>query len=250
MNHQQMGVKMKNTFFNRTVMSALAVGLSSLLLGGCATGPNANPQDPLEPLNRGIYRFNDAVDSAVLKPVATGYRDTMPSPVRTGVNNFFGNLRDAWSSVNGVLQGRPKEAAEDFMRVNVNTVFGLFGLIDIASDMGIQRTSMDFGQTLGKWGVGSGPYLVLPLLGPSNVRDTAGLVVDMQADPVAQGGEAIATRNSAIALRAVDTRAGLLGTSELLEQAALDKYSFTRDAYLQNRDEKVNGPRKEERYDQ
>lgn len=241
---------MKNAFNVRSGRAVLAVSMAVLLLGGCASGPNANPQDPLEPLNRGVYRFNDAVDTAVLKPVATGYRDTLPSPVRTGVSNFFGNLRDAWSSLNGLLQGKPREAAEDFMRVNVNTVFGLFGLIDIASDMGIPRTTMDFGQTMGKWGVGSGPYLVLPLLGPSNVRDTAGLVVDMQGDPVAQGGEAIATRNSAIALRAVDTRAGLLGTTDLLEQAALDKYSFVRDAYMQRRDEAVNGPRKEERYDE
>jgi phospholipid-binding lipoprotein MlaA len=221
-----------------------------LLLSGCATGPNANPQDPLEPFNRGVYRFNDTLDSTVVKPVATGYRDTVPSPVRTGVSNFFGNLRDAWSVVNGVLQGRPREAAEDFMRVNVNTVFGLFGLIDIASDMGIPRTTMDFGQTMGRWGAPSGPYLVLPVLGPSTVRDTAGLIVDAQGDPVSQGGESVATRNSAYVLRAVDTRSTLLSTTDLVEQAALDKYSFVRDAYLQRRDEQVNGPRQEERYDQ
>ncbi len=227
-----------------------AVCLAAGLLTGCATGPNAQPQDPLEPLNRSVYNFNEAVDSAVLKPVATGYRDTLPSPVRTGVSNFFGNLKDAWSSLNGVLQGRPREAAEDFMRVNVNTVFGLFGLIDVASDMGIPRTTMDFGQTLGRWGVTPGPYLVLPLLGPSTVRDTPGLLVDAHGDPVSQGGADVAVRNSAYVLRAVDTRAGLLATTDLLEQVALDKYTFVRDAYLQRRDEQVNGPRKEERYDE
>jgi phospholipid-binding lipoprotein MlaA len=136
------------------------------------------------------------------------------------------------------------------MRVNVNTVFGLFGLIDIASDMGIPRTTMDFGQTMGRWGAPSGPYIVLPVLGPSTVRDTAGLIVDAQGDPVAQGGESVATRNSAYVLRAVDTRSTLLSTTDLVEQAALDKYSFVRDAYLQHRDEQVNGPRQEERYDQ
>lgn len=241
-------MKCQNTY--RSSRWAVALCASALLLGGCATGPDANPQDPLEPFNRGVYRFNDALDSTVVKPVATGYRDTVPSPVRTGVNNFFGNLRDAWSVVNGVLQGRPREAAEDFMRVNVNTVFGLFGLIDIASDMGIPRTTMDFGQTMGRWGAPSGPYIVLPVLGPSTVRDTAGLIVDAQGDPVAQGGESVATRNSAYVLRAVDTRSTLLSTTDLVEQAALDKYSFVRDAYLQHRDEQVNGPRQEERYDQ
>ncbi|HEX5805898.1 MAG TPA: VacJ family lipoprotein [Macromonas sp.] len=224
--------------------------LTAALLGGCASGPNAHPQDPLEPMNRSVTRFNDTVDEAVLKPVATGYRDTLPHPVRTGVGNFFGNLRDAWSVVNGVLQGRPKEAAQDFMRVNVNTVFGLGGLIDIASDMGIERTTMDFGQTMGRWGMPSGAYVVLPLFGPSTVRDTVGLVVDSQADPVSQGGADVALRNSGQVLRAVDTRASLLGTTDLLEQAALDKYTFVRDAYLQRRDEQVNGPRKEERYDE
>jgi len=241
---------MKRQTALRSSRWALAWCASMLLLGGCATGPNANPQDPLEPLNRSVYRFNDTVDQAVLKPVATGYRDTVPHPVRTGVNNFFDNLRDAWSVLNGLLQGRPREAAEDFMRVNVNTVFGLFGLIDIASDMGIPRTTMDFGQTMGRWGMPSGAYVVLPLLGPSTVRDTAGLIVDSQGDPVLQGGESVATRNSAYTLRAVDQRSRLLGTTELVEQAALDPYTFVRDAYLQHRDEAVNGPRKEERYDQ
>jgi phospholipid-binding lipoprotein MlaA len=218
---------------------------SVLLLAGCATGPTALPHDPLEPLNRSVQRFNDGVDEAVLKPVATAYRDHLPSPVRTGVGNFFGNLRDLWSSVNAVLQLRPREAAENFMRFNVNTVFGLGGVLDIASEMGIERTRLDMGHTLGHWGVPAGPYLVLPLLGPSSVRDTTGLVIDRQGDGVSQWVDDISTRNTLTALRVVDTRASLLGASALLDQAALDKYSFTRDAYLQRRQSQIQAGRPE-----
>ncbi len=231
---------------------AVLVGLclSVGLLAGCATGPNAHPQDPLEPFNRGVHSFNEGVDRAVLKPVATAYQDVTPSPVRTGVNNFFNNLRDVWSVVNALLQARPREAAENFMRVNVNTVFGLGGLIDIATDMGIERTTLDFGQTMGRWGVPSGPYVVLPFFGPSTVRDTAGLIVDNQGDPVTQGVDHVPTRNSLAGLRVVDKRAELLRAGELIDEVALDKYSFTRDAYLQRRRALVNGGNgSEERFD-
>lgn len=222
---------------------------ATLLLGGCATGPQANPQDPLEPLNRAVYQFNDGVDRAVVKPVATVYRDTLPSPVRTGVNNFFGNLRDVWSALNALLQARPREAVENFMRFNVNTVFGLGGLLDVATEMGIERTTLDFGHTLGRWGVPSGPYLMLPLLGPSTVRDTAALPVDSQADPVGELDH-VATRNSLQVLRITDKRATLLGAGEVLDQAALDPYSFVRDAYLERRENRIGHSEPEERYDQ
>jgi len=205
-----------------------------LLLTACASGPNANPRDPLEPFNRGVYGFNDAVDRAVLKPVATVYRDTLPSAVRTGVTNFFANLKDVWSGVNNALQLKPLESAESFMRFGVNTVFGLGGVIDIASDMGIARHTKDFGHTLGYWGVGPGPYLVLPLLGPSTVRDTAALPVDSQGNLVSSISD-VPTRNTTTAVNLLDQRARLLDASKMLDEVALDAYSFTRDAYLQRR---------------
>ena len=222
---------------------AAMLAVAAIAISGCATGPDANPRDPLEPLNRGVYQFNEAVDTAVLRPVAQGYVAVVPSPVRTGVGNFFANLRDAWSALNAALQARPQPAAENFMRFSVNTFLGLGGVLDIASEMGIPRTTLDFGHTLGRWGVPPGPYLVLPLLGPSTVRETVALPVDRRGDPVSQGVDDVATRNSAQALRLVDTRASLLRAGELLEQAALDKYSFTRDAYLARRQRQIDAAR-------
>lgn len=222
-----------------TTRPALAAAAALVLLAGCATGPDANPQDPLEPFNRGVYRFNDAVDKAVLKPVATAYVDVTPSPVRTGVNNFFGNLGDLWSAVNAGLQLRPRETADNLLRFSVNTVLGFGGLLDIASEAGIQRTRIDFGQTMGRWGVPSGPYLVLPFFGPSTVRDTGGLVADSAADPVGHVDH-VPTRNSLYALRVVDTRAGLLRAGELFDGAALDPYSLMRDFHLGRRQRQID----------
>jgi phospholipid-binding lipoprotein MlaA len=209
------------------------------LLAGCATGPNANPADPLEPLNRQVARFNDTVDDAVLRPVATVYRQVLPSPVRTGVNNFFSNLSDVWSFANSVAQLKLQDSAQTFMRVNVNTFFGLGGLLDIATEAGIDRHTEDFGQTLGYWGVPSGPYLVLPLLGPSTLRDAAALPIDINGDPVNYVTN-IPLRNSMYALRLVDIRSNLLRAGQLLQDAALDKYSFTRDAFLQRRRSEIH----------
>lgn len=203
-------------------------------LSGCATGPNANPSDPWEPLNRGVFAFNDAADRALFKPAATVYRDLTPALVRAGVTNFFGNLDDAWSFVNSVLQFKPVSAADNFMRFSVNTVFGIGGIFDVASEMRIERHREDFGQTLGRWGVGAGPYLVLPLLGPSTLRDTVALPVDFKGDIAANVND-IPTRNSLKILDQLDTRAGLLSVTSTLDDAALDKYSFTRDAFLQRR---------------
>lgn len=217
---------------------ALVLGLAAALVGGCATGPDANPKDPLEPLNRGVSSFNDTVDRAVLKPVATVYRDITPGLLRTGVDNFFGNLRDAWSVVNATLQLKPRQATENALRVGFNTVFGLGGVLDIATEMGIERSTLDFGQTLGRWGVPAGPYLVLPIFGPSSARDATGFVVDSNADLVGRVDD-VSVRNSLYGLRAVDTRAGLLRASSLLDGAALDPYSFLRDAYLQRRENQI-----------
>ncbi len=234
----------------RTTMkiSGLCAGLLALaLLQGCATGPN--PRDPFEPFNRSVSRFNEGLDEAIVKPVAQAYQDVLPSPVRTGVSNFFNNLSDVWSMVNNLLQGRPQAAGDSLMRFSINTTMGLGGVLDWASDMGIERHREDFGKTLGRWGVDTGPYLVLPILGPSTVRDTAALTVDTRGDLVNHVHD-VSARNSLYVLRAVDLRASLLRAGEVLDQAALDKYSFTRDAYLQRRGAVLdaNGDT-EERYD-
>ncbi|HPU19937.1 MAG TPA: VacJ family lipoprotein [Alicycliphilus sp.] len=212
-----------------------ALALGAALLGGCASGPHANPADPFEPYNRGMTTFNDNVDKAVLKPVATLYRDATPQPLRTGVGNFFANLGDAWSFVNNLLQLRPLEAYDSMVRFSVNSVLGLGGVLDIASEMGVERHRQDFGLTLGRWGVPTGPYLVLPLLGPSTVRDTAALPVDYMVGDLADHVHDVPVRNSLYGLRFIDKRAQLLGATTVLDEAALDPYSFTRDVYLKLR---------------
>ncbi|MBB1600596.1 VacJ family lipoprotein [Variovorax sp. UMC13] len=212
------------------------------VLAGCATGPNANPSDPFEPFNRGVFSFNEKVDEVVLVPVSTAYVNVLPSMVRTGVNNFFGNLGDIWSFANSVAQLKLQNSAETFMRVNVNTIFGLGGLIDVATEVGIDRRDEDFGKTLGRWGVGAGPYVVLPLLGPSTLRDTAAKPVDLYGDAL-NAVQDVAWRNSLTALRVVDKRSQYLRAGRLIDDAALDKYSFTRDAFLQRRRSQIQDGR-------
>jgi phospholipid-binding lipoprotein MlaA len=214
-------------------------------MGGCATGPN--PHDPFEPFNRKMMEFNEGVDAVALKPAATAYRRVLPPMVRTGVSNFFGNLGDAWSAVNALLQLHLQDAAENFMRFNVNTVFGLGGILDLASEMKIERHKEDFGQTLGRWGVPAGPYLVLPFLGSSTMRDALALPIDRKGDAV-HYVDPTATRDSLYVLRAVDIRSNLLRASSVLDQAALDKYSFTRDAHLQRRRAQIFDAQKPERF--
>ncbi|MBC5784535.1 VacJ family lipoprotein [Ramlibacter sp. USB13] len=218
----------------RSATRTFAVLALAGALAGCASTPKSNPRDPLEPLNRQTHKFNEGVDNVVLKPVATLYREKVPPLVRTGVSNFFGNLGDAWSAVNSLLQFRLQDAEENFARFHLNTMFGVFGVFDIASDVNIERHREDFGQTLGRWGVPAGPYIVLPLLGPSTLRDTVALPVDWKADLLSEV-RPIDVRNVTYGVRAVDTRSNLLRVSSVLEEAALDKYSFTRDAYLQRR---------------
>ncbi|MGJ7544418.1 MlaA family lipoprotein [Variovorax sp. LT1R16] len=215
-----------------------AAALLLALLTGCATGPYPNAADPFEGFNRGVSRINDTVDDAVLVPVATVYRQVLPSPVRTGVNNFFNNLSDVWNFANSVFQLKAQNSAETFMRLNVNTILGLGGLLDVATEIGIDRHSEDFGQTLGYWGVPSGPYLVLPLLGPSTLRDTAALPLDAKGDLTSYIHD-VPVRNSLYVLRIVDVRSNYLRATQLLGDAALDKYSFTRDAFLQRRRSEV-----------
>jgi phospholipid-binding lipoprotein MlaA len=208
-------------------------------LTACANGPDAHPKDPLEPWNRGVYRFNDVLDTNVVKPVAETYQEVTPDPVRKGVSNFFGNIRDVWSSVNAALQLRPQEALENLFRVGVNTTLGLGGVLDVATEMGIPRARMDFGQTLGRWGVPAGPYLVLPLLGPSSVRDAAGTGVQFRLNEYTNFDDEN-LQNSLTVLEVVDIRAGLLRAGSLLDEAAIDKYSFVRDFYLQRRQNQID----------
>ncbi len=224
-----------------TLARALFGLMILLILGGCASGPAANPTDPLEPFNRKMFAINESVDSAVLRPVALGYRAITPQPVRNGVSNFFNNLEDLWSAFNGVLQLRPAVALDNTMRFSMNTAFGLGGLIDIASELGIERHSEDFGKTLGRWGVPAGPYLMMPLFGPSTLRDAATITLENSYNPIANI-EHVRTRNSATALRLVDTRTNLLRLTDMLDEMALDKYSFSRDAFLQKRRAEIYRP--------
>lgn len=211
-----------------------ALGLALLLLAGCAGSGGHDPRDPFENFNRSMFTFNDTVDRVALKPVATVYRDAAPSFVQTGIGNFFGNIGDVWSTVNHFLQGRLERGVTGVMRVAVNTVLGLGGVLDISSEAGLTRHQSDFGQTLGTWGVNSGPYVVLPLFGSSTVRDTAGLPFDIYGN-LWTYKEPVLWRNVGAGVRLIDKRAALLDASNLLDDAALDRYQFVRDAYLQRR---------------
>ena len=204
------------------------------ILAGCASTGERDPRDPWEPLNRGIYRFNDKVDTAVARPVATAYQKFVPSEIRERVRNFFGNLADPFIGVNNFLQGKFEDGVSDWARFAFNTTIGLFGLHDVATDMGYEKHNEDFGQTFGRWGAPSGPYLVLPFLGSSTLRDGVGTGVDIYADPLGQI-RPYHTEYALWGLRLTQTRADLLDASRILEEAALDKYTFQRDAYLQRR---------------
>lgn len=206
--------------------------LASALLSGCAV--NGDRRDPIEPLNRGIYQFNETVDKALIKPVAQGYNEVLPQPVRTSVSNFFSNLDDVLVIFNDLLQFKLTQAVSDFSRVLWNTTVGVLGLFDVSSSMGLEKHNEDFGQTLGYWGIANGPYLMLPILGPSSLRDTLGRVVDWQVDPLVQHYN-VAERNTASVIKMEDMRARLLKTDKVLDEAAIDPYVFLRDAYLQRR---------------
>jgi len=215
--------------FKLTIIAAvLAVGMA-----GCAT--NGDPRDPLEPMNRGIHNFNEAVDKAVLKPVARGYDDVVPGPIRGNVRNFFSNLNDVTILANDILQFKVQQGASDFLRLAVNSTFGFLGLLDVATEMGLRKHEEDFGQTLGSWGIGTGPYLVLPFFGPSDLRDTVGYVVDTEYTDLVRLHDDVSTRNAAMVLRIVSRRADLLEAKDTVDMAALDGYEFMRDFYLERR---------------
>lgn len=216
------------------VLMRLLALAGALLVVGCATGPNANPRDPLEPMNRKVAQFNEVADAIVLKPIAIGYREIAPAIVRTGVSNFYGNLRDLGSAANSLLQLKFRNGFDNLIRFQINTFIGMGGLLDVASELQVERHSEDLGQTLGHWGVPSGPYLVLPLLGSSTVRDALAFTADRKFDLVGYI-PSTGVRQSFHGLRLVDARTNLLRASSVLDEAALDKYSFARDAHLQKR---------------
>lgn len=212
--------------------SITTVLVAAVLLAGCAS--SGNSRDPIEGFNRAVFAFNEGLDTAIVKPVATGYEAVLPSPIRTGVTNFFSNIEDLFIGVNNLLQGKVPEAFSDLGRVVINSTIGLLGVIDFATDAGLEKHEEDFGQTFGRWGVANGAYVVVPVFGPRTVRDTVGLVLDVAADPVINHNPA-RTRDLALVLRLVNDRANLLAADKVIEEAALDKYTYVRDAYLQRR---------------
>jgi len=230
-------------------MFATVTLAASLMLAGCATvqqarGGPGQKLDPWENWNRKVFAFNEGLDKYVLKPTATAYANVVPQPVRRGVDNFFANAADAWSAVNNILQGKGQAAFEDVVRVTTNSFFGIGGIFDVASEIGIEKHKEDFGQTLGRWGFGAGAYIVWPLFGPSTVRDSIALPLDRAASPalLINDGQ---TQFGFTALQVINTRANLLGAGQVLDDIALDKYTFLRDAYLQRRRSLVfdgNGP--------
>jgi phospholipid-binding lipoprotein MlaA len=222
---------MKTELYRQISKLALIV-VAAGLLGGCAT--SGNPKDPVEGFNRAMFGFNEGFDKVLAKPAATAYEAVLPSPIQTGISNVFSNIYDIMIGVNNLLQGKPDQAASDAGRVLVNTTMGFLGLVDWASAMGMEKHDEDFGQTFGRWGMDDGAYLVWPIFGPRTVRDTIGLAFDIVTDPLAHIDH-IPTRNSMILLRYISNRAELLKADKVIEEAALDKYSYVRDAYLQRR---------------
>ena len=209
----------------------LAYVAGAVLAAGCAS---TNPQDPLEGFNRGVFAFNEAADKVVIKPLAQGYDTVVPLPGKVVVSNFFSNVGDPWIAVNNLLQGKPREALSDLGRFLINTTVGILGTFDVATEMGLEKHNEDAGQTFGRWGVGEGAYVVWPIIGPRTVRDSVGFVVDGYADPVWYVSD-VSTRNSLAGLRFVITRAQLLPLDKTVSEAALDKYAYVRNAYLQRR---------------
>ena len=232
----QTGITTGATATIETIKTGTAKTLDTISV---KTNIGNNPRDPLEGFNRAMFGFNEKVDEIVLKPLAQGYQAVVPSFVQTAIGNFFGNIGDVWTAVNDLLQGKVTDGVNDIMRVAVNSTFGLGGLIDIASAGGIPKHREDFGQTLGAWGMRSGPYVVLPVLGASTLRDVLATPLDFKGD-LWSYSTPLAVRYLGTVVRVVDKRASFLDASSLIEEAALDKYVFIRDAYLQRRASEVN----------
>lgn len=233
----------------RSKTKRLLLLFAAAILVGCASipaGVQPSPQDPWESFNRSVFEFNESLDAYLLKLVVAGYRFILPEFVREGIYNFFSNYNDIYTALFNLLQGKPGFAFNDFMRVAVNTTMGLGGLIDLATPGGLEKHKEDWGQTLGVWGVPSGPYVVLPFFGPSNVRDTFGTAADLESDYLFRLLPNVALRNSITGLRVVNTGNTYYEAGDLLDGAAIDKYSFMRDAYIQQREYQINEGRDDE----
>ncbi len=231
-----MSAAAKARTLGRRLLAMLLLPL--VMLGGCASlpGEGVNRNDPWETFNRRVFSFNEVVDKAAIKPAAQVYQAVVPSWARAGVNNFFGNLGDVWTSANLFLQAKPRPALEMGMRSLINTVFGLGGVLEVADELGLERSTVeDFGQTLGYWGLRSGPYLMLPLLGPSTVRDSAGRLLDVKDSGPGRVWQEPRDHNAATILQALETRVRLLNAGRVLDDIALDKYVLLRDAFLARR---------------
>ena len=222
-------------------MAAMLVGCASI-----PAGVEPSPHDPWESFNRSVFEFNEGLDAYLLKPVVAGYRFVLPEFVREGIYNFFSNYGDIYNVAYNLLQGKPGYAFNDLMRVVVNTTMGLGGFIDLATPGGLEKHKEDWGQTLGVWGVPAGPYVVLPFFGPSNLRDTFGTVADLESDYLFRLLPNVALRNSITGLRVVNARNTYYEAGDLLDGAAIDKYSFMRDAYIQRREYQINEGRDDE----
>ncbi len=223
-------------------MKYVFIIIATILITGCASVPNSNPKDPFESYNRSVFKFNDALDKHILKPVAKGYNSILPDPVKIMLNNFFSNLDDVGVTINDILQLKLRQGASDGIRVLFNTTFGIGGLINVTSRL--EKHNEDFGQTLGYWGIGSGPYLMLPFFGPSSVRDGVGLYGDGLTSVIVNTHD-VPTRNTAYAVNVVHERAGLMEQEKVLDDVA-DRYAFIRDFYLARRQSLVydgNPPR-------
>jgi phospholipid-binding lipoprotein MlaA len=210
------------------------VGAGALFLGGCATTAPTTPADPFEPWNRAMYDVHQVVDGKIVKPVAQAYVDYTPQPIQQTVRNFFGNIEDVFSALTALMSGKLDRAGNDMGRVIINTLFGIGGLIDVASDGGIPKGDWDFGLAFGTWGFQQGPYLFVPLIGPTTVRDGTGLAIRYYFGPVGYLPD-VPTRNVLWGIGALDARAEALSSESVIDQAALDRYTFIRRAYLQRR---------------
>ena len=230
--------------FKRLVLLSMAC-----LFVGCASipaGVEPSPRDPWESFNRSVFEFNEGLDKYLLKPVVSAYRFILPEIVRDGIYNFFSNYSDIYTALQNLLQGKPDLAFNDLMRVAVNTIFGLGGLMDVATPGGLPKHKEDWGQTFGVWGLPSGPYVVLPFFGPSTIRDTFGTAADLETDYLFKYIPDVGLRNSITGLRVINARNTFYEAGDLLDGAALDKYSFIRDAYLQRREYQINEGRNDE----
>ncbi len=231
---------------NKPNMSLSLVIFLLIFMSGCST-MSTSKNDPLEPMNRAIFGFNEIIDDNVLKPVAKTYKYITPDPVETGVSNFFSNVGEVSTIANDVLQLKFSQASYDLARFSINTTIGILGIFDVASSMGFEKNKEDFGQTLGYWGIPQGPYLVIPFFGPSSIRDAPGLYADMQISPIEQlhNKEELGLTT----LKIVDIRARLLRATKILDAAAKDKYIFIRESYLQQRETLVNDGKNTEEFE-